>query len=285
MVQVADPQMPSTDGVSTNPEISAVAEVPPTEPLSAELVVEHLDLARRLAHRYAGRGEPLEELVQVARLGLVQAAHRFDPERGSFASFAVPTILGELRRHFRDRCWAVQVPRPVRDLYAAVQQANEQLTRSSGRPPTVGELADELDVTREEILEAQESRQAYRALSLDRPVTSVGEDDDGPTLGESIGTVDDDFGFVDDRESVRALLPQVPARERRILYLRFYCDRTQSQIAEELGMSQMHVSRLLSQTLTKLRDAVEGDSNVIEWPPTRTVSKHRSGVRQQQQAS
>lgn len=249
------------------------------------LVLHHLDLARRLARRYTGRGEPLDELIQVARLGLVKAARRYDPGRGSFSSFAIPTILGELRRHFRDRCWAVNVPRRLRDLYVAIQQTSEALGTNLGRAPTVSEIADELGVSQEQIVEAQESGAAYRPWSLQQPATRLA-DDTAPSMGDTIRSEDEGFALVENREALRHLLPQVPERERRILYLRFYRDRTQAQIGRELGLSQMHVSRLIEQTVSKLRDAVLNDQNVLEWPVARPRSSSRErSARQLEKAS
>ncbi|REF35812.1 SigB/SigF/SigG family RNA polymerase sigma factor [Thermasporomyces composti] len=245
------------------------------------LIVEHIGLARQLARRYAGRGEPLEELVQVAMVGLVQAAARFDPERGSpFSSFAVPTILGELRRHFRDHCWSVRVPRRLHDVHLAMNRASEVLSARLKRAPTIRELADALDVTEEEILESQEIGRAYSALSLDCP---VGEEDSA-TLGELVGDDDDTYEYIENREAVRRILPHVPPRERRILYLRFYKGRTQSQIAEEFGISQMQVSRLLSKTLRNIRSAILSDEAApMTWPKPRT--RPRAGRAHLEEAS
>lgn len=233
------------------------------------LVLEHLGLARKLANRYAGRGEPLEELTQVAMLGLVQAAQRFDPDRGtSFSSFAVPTILGEIRRYFRDQCWAVRVPRPVHDLYLEIQRAQDHLTTELQRAPTVRELARKLRATEEQIIEAQEGGMAYTAMSLDAPERS--NDADGWTLGDKVGGDDDRLELLEDRETVRDLLRQVPDRERTILVRCFYGNRTQAEIAKELGISQMHVSRLLANTLAKLRRAaLDPDGAQITWPARR----------------
>ena len=231
-----------------------------------------MGLAKRLARRYAGRGEPFDDLVQVACLGLVQAARRFDPNVGSsFTSFAIPTILGELRRHFRDRGWTMSVPRPVRDLHVAIQRSTDQLAGVLGRSPTVRELSDELDVSPEQIIEAQESGAAYRPLSLDGPV-GRSDDDSTPSLVETMGSDDARYAFIEEREAVNGLLPQVPERERRMLYLRYYRDWTQAQIGRELGMSQMHVSRLLDQTVSKLKEAVLNDQTVIDWPAPRSRS-------------
>jgi RNA polymerase sigma-B factor len=237
--------------------------------ISEQLVQEHLELARKLAYRYAGRGEPVEELVQVAMLGLVQAARRYDPERGNgFVPFAVPTILGEIRRYFRDQCWAVRIPRPLHDLYRQLQPAREELSAKLNRAPTPRELADHLDVSQHEILEALECGTAYSAISLDAPESD--SDDGGRTIGETVGADDDRIDLIEQREAVRKALAQLPARERRILVLRFYGERTQAEIADELGISQMHVSRLLTSTLKLIRAAVlQDDAEPIRWPAPR----------------
>lgn len=232
------------------------------------LVLDHLGLAQKLASRYAGRGEPLEELTQVAMLGLVQAARRFDCERGTrFSSFAVPTILGEIRRYFRDQCWAVRVPRPVHDLYLEIQRAQDHLTIELQRAPTVRELARRLNATEERIIEAQEGGQAYAAMSLDAPERS--SESDGWALGDTVGGYDTQLEVLEDREAVRTLLGQVPERERTILVRYFYGNRTQAEIAKELGISQMHVSRLLANTLAKLRRAALEPGVEITWPTRR----------------
>lgn len=229
------------------------------------LVEQHVPLARRIAGRYAGRGEPLEDLVQVAMLGLVKAAQRFDPEVGSdFPRYAVPTILGELRRHFRDACWAVRVPRGLQELTLRVQGSHEQLSRELGRSPTVAEVADLLEVTEDEVLEALDATSAYSATSLDAP--AMKDEPDGPTIGERLGDEESMIEGVEAREAVRRVLAQLPARERRMLTLRFFGERTQREIADELHISQMHVSRLLTRTLTRLRDYfVEGVDLPEEW--------------------
>jgi RNA polymerase sigma-B factor len=240
----------------------------------ATLIEEHMELARKLAYRYARRGEPVEELVQVAMLGLVQAAKRYDPELGNgFVPFAIPTILGEIRRHFRDRCWAVRIPRPLHDLHRRMLPARERLSARLSRSPTPRELADELGVTQEEILDVLECATAYNAVSLDAPASDA--DDDGRTLGDMLGADDTQVEFVERREAVRNALAQLPARERRLLALRYYGERTQEEIAEELGISQMHVSRLLTSTLALLRSAVlDDDAEPIHWPVPRSNSEH-----------
>ena len=263
-----------------NPQASPSTARTELSPDVTSLILEHRALAQKLASRYAGRGEPLEELTQVAMVGLVQAARRFDPDRGtSFTSYAVPTILGELRRHFRDHCWAMHVPRPLHDLYQDVLHATERLTGSLGRPPTVKELAADLEVGQDAIIEAQEAGNAYTVRSLDAPTSSDG-DNDARTPAELLGSDDIRLDQVEQREAVRRTLGQVPARERRILLLSFFGERTQAEIAAELGMSQMHVSRLLSMTLSKVRTAVmNDDATPIEWPAPR---RRRASQRRRQ---
>lgn len=224
--------------------------------LREDLVQLALPFAGRLARRYRGRGEPLEDLEQVARLGLVKAVDRYDPERGSFTAYAAVTITGEIKRHFRDRTWGVHVPRRLQDLTIEVSQATAVLTTELSRSPTVGELAERLDTSEEDILAALESAAGYTPASLNGPVG-----DDGPAeLGDMFGALDADLESVDDRLTVSGLLYRLPPRERRILAMRFYGNYTQSDIAAEFGISQMHVSRLLSRTLTWLRQAMLNDS-------------------------
>ncbi len=235
------------------------------QPTVNELVEEHVPLARRIASRYAGRGEPIDDLTQVAMLGLIKAAQRFDPELGSdFPRYAVPTILGELRRYFRDACWAVRVPRGLQELTLRVQASTEELSRELGRSPTVAEVAALLEVTEDEVLEALDASSAYSATSLDAP--AMKNEPDGPTIGERIGSDENEIEDVEAREAVRKVLAQLPARERRMLTLRFFGERTQREIADELHISQMHVSRLLTRTLTRLRDHfVDGVELPKEW--------------------
>jgi len=208
-------------------------------------------------------------------LGLVQAADRFDADRGTkFSSFAVPTILGELRRHFRDHCWAVHIPRPLHDRYHQVSHATEQLTTTLQRPPTVRELAVAVGVREEEILEAQESANAYSAISLDGPTST--DDSGGETsLGDILGGEDGELDRIEKREAVRPVMATVPPRERRILELWFFRGKTQAEIADELGMSQMHVSRLLATTLDNVRAVVFEDKTAdqLEWPTPRPRRK------------
>jgi len=232
--------------------LAALAPDDPTrQAIRDELVVMHLPLAEHLARRYRNRGESLEDLVQVATVGLIKAVDRFDPTRGNeLATYATPTILGEIKRHFRDRTWALSVPRRLQELHSRVTIATDALTQSLGRSPTVRELAEHLGVGEEDILDALEVRHAYATNPLDPP---EGDDDPPRSVADSLGQVDAALEAIEERETLRPLLAALPDRERRIIELRFFENKSQSQIAEELGISQMHVSRLLARTLTELR--------------------------------
>jgi len=231
---------------------SLPAGSPRRQVIRDQLVTMHLPLVRHLARRFNNRGEPLEDLVQVATVGLINSVDRFDSERGAdFLSYAVPTVVGEIKRHFRDHGWAVRVPRRLKELHLSLTAATAELSQRNGRAPNASELADHLKLSREEVLEGLEAANAYRSSSLDDPVRGDGE---MPTLAETLGDEDAALEHVEFRESLQPLLAQVPPRERKILILRFFGNMTQSQIAERMGISQMHVSRLLSQTLAKLRE-------------------------------
>ncbi|HUR50617.1 MAG TPA: RNA polymerase sigma factor SigF [Mycobacteriales bacterium] len=239
----------------------ALSKLPEDDPtrgaIRDELVQGHLPLVEYLARRFAGRGEPLDDLIQVATIGLIKAVDRFDPDRGvEFSTYATPTIAGEIKRHFRDKGWAVRVPRRLQELKLALTRASSDLTQSLGRSPTVAELAGYLNLSEEEILEGLESAHAYSTVSLDAPDS---DDDDGPAVADSLGMVDDALEGVEYRESLKPLLEALPPREKRILVLRFFSGMTQSQIASELGISQMHVSRLLARTLAQLREGLLAD--------------------------
>ena len=224
--------------------------------LREQLVRFCLPFAGRIARRYRGRGEYMEDLEQVARLGLVKAVDRYDPERGSFTAYAVITISGELKRHFRDRTWGVHVPRRVQDMSLEVGHASMILTSALARTPTTAELAEHLGVSEAAVLEAVESAAGYSPASLNAPVA----EDGAMEFGDLLGGPDDDLESVTDKLTVTDLLLRMPARERRMLAMRFYGNRTQAEIAEELGISQMHVSRLLSRALTWLREAMLSDT-------------------------
>ncbi len=230
------------------------ADDPRRPALRDELVEAHLPLVEYLARRFRNRGEPLDDLIQVATIGLIKSVDRFDLERGvEFSTYATPTIVGEIKRHFRDKGWAIRVPRRLQELKLALTKATSELSQKNGRSPTVAELAAHLQMTDEEILEGLESANAYSAVSLDAP---DGGDDDSPAVSDSLGIMDDSLEGVEYRESLRPLLEQLPAREKKILLLRFFGNMTQSQIAAELGISQMHVSRLLARTLAQLREGL-----------------------------
>jgi RNA polymerase sigma-B factor len=218
--------------------------------LRDELVTAHLGLAEYLARRFANRGEPLDDLVQVASLGLVKAVDRFDPSRDvEFSTYATHTIVGELKRHFRDRGWAIRAPRRMQELYLRLGTVVGTLGQELGRSPTIAELATEVAVSEEEVLEALEAGQAYRFASLDAP--SGG--DDTESLGAQIGSDDPRIEEAERRATLSPLLRQLPQRERLILHLRFFEGLTQSEIASRMGMSQMHVSRLLARSVAELR--------------------------------
>lgn len=218
-----------------------------------ELVRRYLPFAKNLALRYRGASESFDDLLQVANLGLVNAIDRFEPARGTpFAAFASPTILGELKRHFRDRVWTVRVPRGLHDRMAEVDKATTELTVQLQRSPSVGEIAERLQIDPADVLEVLEANHNRRPLSLDRP---LGDEEESPA-SEWIGDEDEGFELVEDKLTLEGVLPQLDERERLILKLRFVDDMTQSQIAERIGHSQMHVSRILRRTLDRIREEV-----------------------------
>ena len=225
----------------------------PEDAVRQELIEAHLGLVEYLARRFAGRGEPLEDLVQVGTIGLVKAVDRFDPDREvEFSTYATPTIVGELKRHFRDKGWAVRVPRRLQELNLQLGEIIGKLSQELGRSPTVSEMAEAAGTSEEEVLEGLDSAHAYSLVSLDAP---TGEED--LTLHEQIGEEDETLELLEYRASLVPLLEQLPPRERMMLYLRFFKGMTQSEIADRLGISQMHVSRLLAKTLTTLREGLE----------------------------
>ncbi|SDT13198.1 RNA polymerase, sigma 28 subunit, SigD/FliA/WhiG [Nocardioides scoriae] len=216
-----------------------------------DLVRLHLPLVEHCARRFLNRGEPLEDLVQVGTIGLIKAVDRFDDDRGvEFSTYATPTIIGEIKRHFRDKGWAIRVPRRLQELRMSISSATAQLSQDLGRSPTPGEIAEKLGVEVEDVLEGLESANAYATISLD--AGEEGEDSAGSMLAQ-LGEDDEALAHVEIRESIKPLIETLPARERRILLLRFFGGMTQSQIAQEIGVSQMHVSRLLNRTLEQLR--------------------------------
>jgi RNA polymerase sigma-B factor len=217
-----------------------------------ELIERFLPLARKLARRYERASEPLDDLIQVASLGLVKAIDRFDCERGdAFSSYAVPTILGELKRHFRDAGWAVHMPRGLQERVLQVNAAVERLSRDLGRSPTAQQVAIKLNLPVEQVLEALEAGAAYDAISLDGPRRS--EEHESGTIADGLGHTDERFELIEDRATIGRSLKALPVRERRILYLRFAEGLTQAEIGERMGMSQMHVSRLIRRAIGRVR--------------------------------
>ena len=228
------------------------------DPAAREALVERfLPLARQLARRYQRADEPLEDLIQVASLGLIKAIDRFNPDRDvAFSSYAVPTILGELKRHFRDRTWAVRVPRDLQELALKVDRAVSDLSKESHRAPSVDQIAARVGASQEQVLEALEASGAYRATSFDAPRPG-GDDDAGDSLGDVVGHQDTGFGLAEDRATLDRLMQSIGAREREVLRLRFVEDMTQAEIGERIGVSQMQISRLIRQSLARLRAAAE----------------------------
>jgi RNA polymerase sigma-B factor len=221
-----------------------------------ELIRRCLPLARRLASRYARANEPIDDLLQVASIGLIKAVDRFDPSRGTaFSSFAVPSILGELKRHFRDHGWAARVSRPLQERVLKLNITADKLTTRLGRAPTPKELAAAMDESVEDVLEAMEAASAHDSVSLDAPLSS--SDDRGATFAETVGADDERLELVEYRSVVDATFKALPARERQVLALRFDEDMTQSEIAQRIGVSQMHVSRLIRRALKRLRTVAD----------------------------
>jgi RNA polymerase sigma-B factor len=226
--------------------------------LRAELARLHLPLVEYLAKRFKDRGEPLDDLVQVGSVGLLKAIDRFDLYRGvEFSTYATPTIVGELKRYFRDKGWAVRVPRRLQELSLRLNKIIASLTQELGRSPTVGEIAKAAQVSEDEVLEALESGQAYSTTSLDAP---SGEDEDAPMRMDRIGEEDTRLENLEYFASLAPLVAQLPEREQQILKLRFFQGMTQSKIAEHVGISQMHVSRLLTRILEFLREGMDGNA-------------------------
>ncbi|PCG81962.1 B/F/G family RNA polymerase sigma-70 factor [Streptomyces sp. WZ.A104] len=226
-------------------------EGPGRERLRGEIICAWLPMAHRLAARYRGRGETLEDLRQVAAVGLVNAVDRYDPERTrAFASFAVPTITGEIKRHFRDRMWSVHVPRRVQDLRNVVRRATAELA-AAGTQPSLARIAEHTGLTQVEVRQGSEALHGFSALSIDAEASVGGS---GVLLCDSLGTVEGAYDLVLDREAARPGLRNLAEREKRVLYLRFFAGMTQSAIAAELGVSQMHVSRLISESCRRIRE-------------------------------
>lgn len=221
-----------------------------------KLVMSHLNLVRFIANKFKNRGEPIDDLIQVGYLGLLKAIDRFDPSRGlEFTTFATPTIMGEIKRHFRDKGWSVRVPRRLQELSAKVNQATDTLISQLQRSPTIAEIADYLDATVDEVLEAMESSSAYSSVSLEAP--SGADDDDTPSVIDRYATEDSDLAFTDDRIIIEEALASFSPRERDVIEMRFLKGMTQIEIAEKLGISQVQVSRLLRRTLKKIQDKID----------------------------
>lgn len=221
-----------------------------------KLVMSHLNLVRFLANKFKNRGEPIDDLMQVGYLGLLKAIDRFDPARGlEFTTYATPTIMGEIKRHFRDKGWSVRVPRRLQELSAKVNQATDELTTELQRSPTVEEIARYLDVTVDEVLEAMESSSAYSSVPLEAPGSS--DSDDAPSVLDRYASEDSELAFTDDRLVIEEALAGFSPREREVIELRFVKGMTQIEIAQKLGISQVQVSRLLRRTLKKIQDKID----------------------------
>ncbi|MFC6021347.1 SigB/SigF/SigG family RNA polymerase sigma factor [Plantactinospora solaniradicis] len=231
------------------------ADHPARHELRGRVIRAFLPLARHLAVRYYGRGEPLDDLVQTATIGLINAVDRFDPGYGTdFVGYAVPTITGEIKRHFRDRTWSMRVPRKLQERRIALARATQALTNRLRRSPTVAELAVELDISEEEVLDGLEGARAYHAVSLSTPTAA----NRATELGDTLSDLDDAYERVELRIALGPALAALDEREQEIIGLRFYGNLTQTQIAERIGVSQMHVSRLLTKALAKLRPHLTG---------------------------
>jgi RNA polymerase sigma-B factor len=243
-------RVPDTAGELAQELGRTPADAPGRAALRARVIEAWLPMARHLAGRYHGRGENLDDLVQVATEGLIKAVDRYDASRGvDFAGFAIPTVLGEIRRHFRDRTWSVRVPRRLQELRLAITGANADLTQTLGRSPTVADVAAHLGVTEEEVLEGMESAYAYNSTSLSTPIGD-GESE----LSDTLGDLDPDLELVEARTALEPALAALDERARKIVVLRFFGNQTQQEIAEQVGISQMHVSRLLSRALLTMRE-------------------------------
>jgi len=241
-----------------------------------ELVAQHLNLVRYLAGKFSNRGENLEDLVQVGCLGLIKAIERFDPERGTeFTTYATPTIVGEIKRHFRDKGWAIKVPRRLQEFNASVAKTTEELTSQLGRVPTPDEIAKKLDVNAEDVLEAQELGQSYNLLSID---SELDADDSRKTssLLDYLGRDDFQLEQVEDRLALHRAFSSLPERERLLMYLRFFENRSQSEVAKVLNISQMHVSRLQARSLETMRQALSQQRNRGERSGKRRKSRKQT---------
>ncbi|MGJ5832132.1 SigB/SigF/SigG family RNA polymerase sigma factor [Streptomyces ossamyceticus] len=238
--------------------LAAMDEGPERDAVRDALVQAWLPMAHRIAGRFRNRGESLEDLRQVAAMGLVKAVDRYEPERGAFESYAVPTITGEIKRHFRDRMWTLRVPRRVQDLRNKVRVARRELSQTSGATePSIADIAAHTGLTEEEVNAGMEALESFSALSLDAEMSSG---DDGYSLADTLGSCDEAYDVVVDREAAKEGLRRLPERERAILYMRFFEDMTQNRIADRLGISQMHVSRLISRSCARVREEALGQA-------------------------
>ena len=228
-----------------------------------ELIERHLPLVRSLARRYAGRGEALEDIEQVGAIGLIKAIDRFELEREvSLATYATPNVVGEIKRHFRDKGWSVRVPRDLQELAVKVDRVGDQMSRELGRAPTPAEIAESIGATTEAVLEAREAAGAYRAVSLDRPRDD--DDEESAGIADSVGIEDAGFSVAEDAATVERLMRVLSEREREVLRLRFAEDLTQSEIGQRVGVSQMHVSRLIRQSVARLREVAETPARSLD---------------------
>ncbi len=258
--QVADKREMSVSDTAAD-LLTALSALPAHHPsrraLRDQVIEAFLPLAQHLANRFGGRGEPIEDLVQTATVGLIKAVDKFDPERGTeFAAYAIPTIIGEIKRHFRDRTWDIRVPRRLQELRLSISEATSNLLQDLGRSPTIADIAEHLGLSEEEVLEGLEGARAYNAVSLSTPAS---DGDRATELGDLIGAEDSEFELAELRVALGPAMAALDEREQRILTLRFYGNMTQSQIAEQVGVSQMHVSRLLTRALAKLRGQLTED--------------------------
>lgn len=247
---------------------------PARPPLRDQLIRGYLPVAEHLARRYAGRGEPLDDLSQIATVGLINAIDRFEPNRGShFLAFAVPTITGELRRYFRDHSWSTHVPRRLKDLHLAIRSAQAELSQRRDHPPRPSDIADHLAVSTTEVIAALHAAEAYRSSSLDE---MLHDGQATPAAEKCLGTPDIQINLVDDRETLRPLLAELGPRERTILMLRFFHHCTQAQIAQHIGVTQMQVSRLLRHILTFLHHRATGSPHPVRPPQPATTNRRRA---------
>ncbi|WP_236568090.1 MULTISPECIES: SigB/SigF/SigG family RNA polymerase sigma factor [unclassified Nocardiopsis] len=258
------PRQPAEE-VSAEQLLSELKELDEDDPradgLRERVVVLYQPLINKIARRYGGRGEPLEDLKQTAMVGLVKAVRGYDPDRGKpFISYLLPTVTGEIKRHFRDHTWAVRVPRRHQENRVKLRRITGEFQQKNARTPTIAELAEEMGLPESEISELTQVSESYRSLSLDAPDSSDSDGQEGARLEDHLGSEDAALERVVERESIKPALARLPERERMILLLRFFGDHTQSEIADRLGYSQMHVSRLLAGVLEQLRKEVGTDA-------------------------